>query len=155
MTHQHIADHFRDIGIQVGKSDGEHEQAMIPLVQDGVVFRQMFEYPVADFEAEVGFFISVFGLQMIALDSGYALFQHPDAGYCFSFRKDASMPLPDSIGLKLLFMTTDISLADAHMEQTRLVPDRQIRPGSPVQQVIHFSSPNGVAIEIWQMPTDG
>lgn len=150
---QHLQ-HFRDAGAKAISKDGKHGHTQIQLQQKDVVFQQMFEYPVSDFEAEVGFYISVFGLPAIAMTDDYALFKHQENGYCISFRKDDSMPQPSTIGLKLLFMTTDIPGADVHLDQTGLVPDRDIRKGSPVQDVIHFSTPSGVAVEIWQMPTN-
>lgn len=155
MTDESITQQLRDAGASAIKRDGVHDQTMIPLEQEGVVFRQMFEYPVADFEAEVGFYASVLGLPTIALTGDYALFAHPDGDYCFSFRKDLDLPSPGTIGLKLLFMTSNIDSADTHLEQTGRVHDRETREGSPVQRVIHFSSPAGIAIEIWEDPSPG
>lgn len=145
---------FQRAGINTINREGEHDHDLIPLLQDSVVFQQMFEYPVTDFEAEVGFFVTVLGLSAIALTTEYALFKHPENGYCISFRKDVDSPAPSTIGLKLLFMTTDIPAAHAHLDGTELVPDHEIRKGSPVQDVIYFSTPAGVAVEIWHMPTD-
>lgn len=138
-----------------GRKTIETEQPigkLIPLEQKGTVFRQMFEYPVVDFEAEVGFYSEVFGFQVVALTEDYALFSYPDGAFCLSFRKVANASIE---GLKLLFMTTDIDGADVHLGTTGLVDDRVIRKGSLVQQVIHVSTPAGLAIEIWEMPTDG
>lgn len=125
---------------------------LIPLEQGDVVFRQMFEYPVVDFEAEVGFYSEIFGFPNIAMTEDYALFTHPEGGFCLSFRKVDESKID---GLKLLFMTTDIPASDAHLASTGLVEDRAIRKGSEVQQVIHFTSPAGLAIEIWEEPTEG
>lgn len=132
--------------------DGGISGDLIPLRQDNVVFRQMFEYSVADFEAEVGFYASVFGFPFIAMTEDYALFNHPDGSFCLSFIKADET---HTNGLKLLFMTTDIPGADEHLGSTGLVDDREIRMGSDVQRVIHFSAPSGLAIEIWEMPTEG
>lgn len=121
----------------------------IPLRQDGVVFRQMFEYSVNDFEAEVGFYATVFGFPIIAMTGDYALFSGPNDAFCLSFRKADSNHVE---GLKLLFMTTDIEAADFHLENTGILEDRDIRMGSDVQRVIHFGAPSGLAIEIWEMP---
>ncbi len=135
-----------------GRSIIEHGSGRgpsIPLQQDGVVFRQMFEYSVADFEAEVGFYAAVFGFSVVAMTEDYALFADPHDGFCLSFRKcDTS----HNAGLKLLFMTRDIDAADNHLGSTGLVDDREIRTGSDVQRVIHFAAPSGLAIEIWEMP---
>lgn len=144
-------DQFRAVGKQV--IEGEYSGAsLIPLVFGDVVFRQMFEYPVVDFEAEVGFYAEVFGFPLIAMTEDYALLTYPDGSFCLSFRKADESHIA---GLKLLFMTTDIDGADVHLAEAELVNDRAIRMGSEVQRVIHFSSPAGLAIEIWEMPTEG
>lgn len=141
---------LRESGRQVIES--EHPGGpLIPLEFDTVVFRQMFEYPVTDFEAEVGFYAEVFGFPLIAMTDDYALLTYPNDAFCLSFRKACESQIA---GLKLLFMTTDVDGADAHLAKTGLVEDRAIRMGSDVQRVIHFSAPSGLAIEIWEMPTE-
>lgn len=155
MTEDHILEALRSAGTRAIANDGTHDHNLIPLEQKDVVFKQMFEYPVQDFEAEVGFYATVFGLETIALTDDYALFKHPEHGYCISFRKADDAPALSKTGLKLLFMTADISAADAHLGQTGLLPAREIRQGSPVQEVIYFATPAGVAIEIWEDPSPG
>nr|WP_255622093.1 VOC family protein [Tessaracoccus sp. OS52] len=110
----------------------------------------MFEYAVSDFEAEVGFYAEVFGLDTVALTAGYALFEHPGEGFCLSFRRLPDSPPPATVGLKLLLMTTDLDAAERHLEETELVSERETREGSASQRVIHFESPGGVAVEIWE-----
>ncbi len=153
MTDPRSLDQFREAGAAAIRFDGRHPHAPLRLEQDGVVFRQMFEYPVTDFTAEVGFFTLVFGLQTIALTDHYALFTHPDGAYCLSFRRDEALPSPSVIGLKLLFMTTDIDGTSAQLQRSGVVPDLEIRAGTTVQRVIHVATPAGVAIEIWECPT--
>lgn len=153
MSDGEIIEQLRNAGVSAIVNDGVHRAMPIPLEHEGVIFQQMFEYPVADFEAEVGFYKRVLGFTTLALTSEYALFTHPEHGYCISFRKDVDSPSPATIGLKLLFMTRDIPAADAHLEATELVPVREIRKGSSVQDVIYFSTPAGVAVEIWEFPT--
>jgi hypothetical protein len=152
MTDRNILDTFRAAGATAIRGGARHEHAMLHLAQDGVVFRQMFEYPVTNFSAEVGFFTMVFGLPTLALTDDYALFAHPEGAYCLSFRKDDTLPSPSAIGLKLLFMTTDIEGTKAQLQRSELVPDLAIREGTTVQRVIHFTTPAGVAIEIWECP---
>jgi hypothetical protein len=154
MTHSTARmDELREAGATAIRRHGRHERPMLHLEQDGVVFLQMFEYPVADFELEVGFFVRVFGLPTLALTDGYALFAHPDGAYGLSFRKDATLAPPSTIGLKLLFMTRDVEGARTQLQETGLVPDLAIRRGSPTQRVIHFATPSGVAVEIWEFPS--
>lgn len=141
---------LRKIGRQV--IDSEYTvNTLIPLEFESAVFRQMFEYPVSDFEAEVGFYAEVFGFPLIAMTDDYALLTYPNDAFCLSFRKVDESHVT---GLKLLFMTTDIDGVDTHLANTGLVDDRAIRMGSDVQRVIHFSAPSGLAIEIWEMPAD-
>lgn len=147
-----VINQLRAAGVQAIASE-QATGAQIPLEQDGVVFQQMFEYPVRSFPEEVGFYAEVLGFTPIALTNDYALFTHPRHHYCLSFRLDASAPDPSTIGLKLLFMTRNIPAADAHLEQTGLIPSRTIFKGSPVQDVISFETPSGVAVEIWEDPT--
>lgn len=124
----------------------------LPLEQQGVVFRQMFEYSVADFETEVGFYSTVFGFSIIAMTEDYALFSDVNDGFCLSFRKSGATFVE---GLKLLFMTRDIDAAEAHLGQTGYLDNRYIKMGSDIQRVIHYNAPSGLAIEIWEMPSDG
>lgn len=146
-----VLETLRDAGARTITS--EHATgSLIPLDQDGVVFRHMFEYGVADFEAEVGFYSQAFGFSPVAITHDYALFTHPDGSFCVSFRKDTENR---TVGLKLLFMTADIDAAEAHLAGTGLVEDREIRNGSPVQRVIYFAAPSGLAIEIWEDPAPG
>jgi predicted enzyme related to lactoylglutathione lyase len=153
MTDRNILDTFRAAGATAIRGGARNELVMLRMEQDGVVFRQMFEYPVTDFSAEVGFFTLVFGLSTLALTDEYALFAHPDGAYCLSFRKDDTLPSPSVIGLKLLFMTTDIDGTNAQLQRSGFVPDLAIREGTPVQRVIHFTTPAGVVIEIWECPS--
>ena len=153
MADDQIRELLRQTGQTAITNDGKHDQDLIPLEQENVVFRQMFEYQVEDFEAELGFYVSVLGLANIALTDEYALFKHPEHEYCISFRKNTSNVTAANTGLKLLFMTTNIPTAVAHLELSGLVPECEIRKGSPVQDVIHFATPAGVAVEIWEDPT--
>lgn len=146
------ADQLRIAGLKAIDTEAATGE-LIPLEQNGVVFQQMFEYTVRDFPEEVGFYAEVLGLTPVALTNDYALFTHPEHRYCMSFRLDESAPDQSTTGLKLLFMTGNIPTANAHLEQTGLVPDRTISKGSPVQDVISFSTPNGVAVEIWEDPS--
>lgn len=145
-------DQLRNAGLQAIETEAATGR-LIPLEQNGVVFQQMFEYTVRDFPKEVGFYAEVLGFTPIALTNDYALFTHPQHSYCMSFRLDESAADQSTTGLKLLFMTVNIPTADAHLEQSGLVPDRTIFKGSPVQDVISFSTPSGVAVEIWEDPS--
>ncbi|MGB3329451.1 MAG: hypothetical protein WBA46_10885 [Thermomicrobiales bacterium] len=140
---------FRTIG-DAAMAGERREAAAIPLALDGVVFRQMFEYPVADFASEAGFFLDVFGFGTIALSEDYALFTDAENAFFLSFRKvDAPQPLD---ALKLLFMTNDLDAAMRHLAGTRIGTSVRIGEGSPSQRVAYLATPAGLPVEIWEDP---
>ena len=151
MTDQRLIDHFRKSGVETIATERVTGQ-LIPLAQDGVVFRQMFEFAVADFEVEVGFYSAVFGFPFIALTNDYALFTTPGNDFHVSFRLATDGDATVMRGLKLLFMTADLNAAESHLRGTGLVDDLHVKAGSPVQQVLHLSTPVGLPIEIWEFP---
>ncbi len=151
MTDTQAIERFRKSGIETIATE-EVTGRLIPLSQDGVVFRQMFEYAVSDFEVEVGFYSAVFGFPFIALTNDYALFTTPGNDFHVSFRLADDGGHTSMTGLKLLFMTSKLNAAEAHLRGTGLVDDLQVKAGSSVQQVLHLSTPAGLPIEIWEFP---
>ena len=144
---------FRERGAST-IATGEPTGAPIPLDQAGVVFRQMFEYAVVDFEAEVGFFSEDFGFDAIAMTPDYVLFTPPTGDFHFSIRlADDQHRVSSFDGFKLLYMTADFDAAEAHVRESGLVRDAEVRKGSPVQRVLHLSTPAGLPIELWEDPT--
>lgn len=144
-------DTYRAIGGRAIKEGGA-EVSPLPWNFTNTVFRCAWEYPVADFEAEVGFYLHALGFSTLALDHEYALFTTPDNDLTFACRRreDGNS---DYRGHILCFMTRDIqSLAEsleARLEQglvTRVA-------GSPVQTVLRIESPAGLQIDIWEFPT--
>ncbi len=144
---------FKDRG-QKTISTEQATGALIPLDLDGVVFRQMFEYAVIDYEIEVGFFSEIFGFSVIAMTQDYALFTTPAGDFHFSLRAAGKHDTASRFdGLKLLFMTADFASAEAHIHASGLIEDAEVRNGSPSQRVLYFTSPAGLPIEIWEDPT--
>lgn len=128
--------------------------SLIPLDLDGVVFRQMFEYAVDEYETEVGFYSEVFGFSVIAMTSDYALYTTPANEFHFSIRAaDEHHAASKFDGLKLLFMTADFATAEAHIRGSGLIKDAEVREGSPSQRVLYMTSPAGLSIEIWEDPS--
>ena len=124
----------------------------LPWNLDGTVFRCAWEYPVRDFEAEVGFYIDVLGFTRIALDDEYALFTTADEDFTFACRRHADAS-PDYSGHILCLMTKDIELIADALE-ARLGDGSVTRvAGSPVQTVLRITSPAGLQIDIWEMPS--
>jgi catechol 2,3-dioxygenase-like lactoylglutathione lyase family enzyme len=124
----------------------------LPWNFDGTVFRCAWEYPVRDFEAEVGFYIDVLGFTTIALDDEYALFTTADEDFTFACRRHPEAS-PDYSGHILCLMTKGIELISEAFE-ARMGDGNVARvAGSPVQAVLRVASPAGLQIDIWEMPS--
>lgn len=141
---------LRTIGKQAIAAGGT-ESNPLPWKFEGTVFQCAWEYPVRDFEAEVGFFVDALGFRTIALDDGYALFTTPQEDLTFACRRCPGANV-DYLGHILCFMTRDID-AFADVLASRIGPDAITRvSGSPVQTVLRICSPAGLQVDIWEMP---
>ena len=133
-------------------ADGEPVSNPLPWNFDGTVFRCAWEYPVSDFETEVGFYLDVLGLTTIALDGQYALFTTPDEDVTFACRRRPDARV-DYSGHILCLMTKDIETFASALE-TRAGKGAVTRiAGSPVQTVLRIASPAGLQIDIWEHPS--
>jgi predicted enzyme related to lactoylglutathione lyase len=131
---------------------GSAASTPLPWNFNDTVFRCAWEYPVADFEAEVGFYLEALGFTTIALDGEYALFTMPEGDLTFACRRHAGAT-PDYAGHVLCFMTKDIKEFAGALE-ARVGKDAVTRiAGSPVQTVLRISSPAGLQIDIWELPS--
>jgi hypothetical protein len=147
----HSIERFTTIGKDAIARE-EESTSPLPWNFTDTVFRCAWEYPVADFEAEVGFYLDVLGFTTIALDNEYALFTSPAADLTFACRRH-DQARHDYTGHILCFMTKDIeSLAGALAAR---IPENAFTrlAGSPVQTVIRITSPAGLQIDIWEDPT--
>lgn len=141
---------LRTIGKQAIAAGGT-ESNPLPWKFEGTVFQCAWEYPVAGFEAEVGFYLDALGFTTIALDHDYALFTTPEEDFTFACRRHHG-PNHDLTGHVLCFMTNNVeTLAEALV---RKVPEGAVtrRDGSPVQTVLGLQSPAGLQIDIWEDP---
>lgn len=118
----------------------------------GTVFRCAWEYPVSDFEAEVGFHVDVLGFETIALNEEYALFTTRDRDLTFACRRHDLAH--DLTGHTLCFMTRAIATFERALRER--LPDGAVgrRSGSSVQSVLELRSPAGLLIEVWEYPDD-
>ena len=66
---------------------GSAASTSLPWNFNDTVFRCAWEYPVADFEAEVGFYLEALGFTTIALDGEYALFTTLEGDLTFACRR--------------------------------------------------------------------
>lgn len=131
---------------------GSLESTPLPWTFEGTVFRCAWEYPVRDFEAEVGFYLDILGFSTIALDDEYALFTTPERDLTFACRRHETHEGAGYPGHTLCFMTRDIETLAASLE-ARVGPEAVTRlAGSPVQTVLRIASPAGLQIDIWEFP---
>ena len=144
-----VVEQWRAIGSQAIRNGSAHATPLPWSFQD-TVFRCAWEYPVADFESEVGFYIDTIGLTTIVLDDSYALFTTPDANLTFACRRSADRH--ELSGHVLCFMTKEIEVF-AQALAARL-PDGAVtrRMGPSVQPVLGIRSPAGLQINIWEDP---
>lgn len=118
----------------------------------GNSWKQCIEYKVADFPAEVGFFIDILGFPVNAFDPDYAMFTSPNGDFFFSVvptREDEN-PTPRG-AIRLQFMVQDIIETANELERrgvkflqmpARVADNSAFLIGS-------FLTPNGIGIELW------
>lgn len=145
-----MTDNWRAAGAHA-IAEPEADRTPLPWNFRDTVFRCAWEYSVADFETEVGFWIEAMGFSTIALDDEYALFTTPDRDFTFACRRGRSQP--DLSGHILCFMTRDIGPFGTALE--RRLPDVSLtrRAGSPVQTVLGLRTPAGLQVDIWEDPS--
>jgi catechol 2,3-dioxygenase-like lactoylglutathione lyase family enzyme len=118
----------------------------------GKSWKQCIEYKVADFPAEVGFFIDVLGFPVNAFDPDYAMFTSPDGDFYFSVvpvENKAEVTSPDSI--RLQFMVERIMDTAVELERRGVKFDQWPGFASASSSLIigSFRTPNGISIELW------
>jgi hypothetical protein len=118
----------------------------------GKSWKQSFEYRVADFPAEVGFFTDLLGFPVKAIGPDYAMFTSPDESFHFS----VSPSLPDGQstppeGVSMQFMVSNIIETTDELESRGVVFERAPSPvesGSSLYSG-YFRTPNGICIDLW------
>jgi catechol 2,3-dioxygenase-like lactoylglutathione lyase family enzyme len=120
----------------------------------GTRWKQNVEYKVDDFAAEVGFFIDVLGLPVIAFDANYAMFTSPDEDFTFSvvpaYAGEPGTP-PDAI--RIQFMVADILKTTGELQRRGIQFEQMPEPISPgsALYISSFSTPHGISIDLWGM----
>jgi hypothetical protein len=122
----------------------------------GDCWKQCIEYKVADFAAEVGFYIDILGMPPNALSEDYAMVMSPDGAFYLSFSlgKEAESPTPPE-AISIQFMLKDILKAAEELESRGIVFDEKPQPygeGSPLYRCI-FRTPNSIPVHLWGMVT--
>lgn len=118
----------------------------------GSSWKQCIEYKVADFPAEVGFFIDILGFPVNAFDPDYAMFTSPNGDFYFSVVPAREDENPTPLGaIRLQFMVQDI-IETAIELQRRGVKFTQM-PARVADNsaflIGSFHTPNGIGIELW------
>lgn len=118
----------------------------------GSSWKQCIEYKVADFPAEVGFFIDILGFPVNAFDPDYAMFTSPNGDFYFSVVPAREGENPTPLGaIRLQFMVQDI-IETAIELQRRGVKFTQM-PARVADNsaflIGSFHTPNGIGIELW------
>lgn len=144
-------DQLRTVGRRA-IAQGNRPRSPLPWDFSDTVFRCAWEYPVSDFDAEVGFYLHVLGFDTIALDHEYALFTTQDRELTFACRRIEDLPDRGLSGHILCFMTRGIDALEAALQE-RIGANAITRlAGSPVQTVLRITSPAGLQIDIWEFP---
>jgi catechol 2,3-dioxygenase-like lactoylglutathione lyase family enzyme len=122
----------------------------------GSSWKQCIEYKVADFPAEVGFFIDVLGFPVNAFDPDYAMFTSPSSDFYFSVvpARENESPTPRG-AIRLQFMVQDIIETALELERRGVKFDQMpARVADNSSFLIGcFQTPNGIGIEMWGFDT--
>lgn len=122
----------------------------------GSSWKQCIEYKVADFPAEVGFFIDVLGFPVNAFDPDYAMFTSPSSDFYFSVVpvRENESPTPRG-AIRLQFMVQDIIETALELERRGVKFDQMpARVADNSSFLIGcFQTPNGIGIEMWGFDT--
>lgn len=142
---------------QRAHTPADWQRLWLPPAQDfpfkwGEPWKQCMEYKVDDFAAEVGFYVDVLGLSVIALDPDYAMFTSPGGDFYFgvvpAISGGESTP-PEAI--RLQFMVADI-LATAEVLENRGIKFEATPAPCQEGSQLHigfFRSPHGIPIDLW------
>ena len=123
----------------------------------GQSWKQCIEYKVADFPAEVGFFIDILGFPVNAFDPDYAMFTSPGGEFFFSVvpAQDDEESTP-SEAIRLQFMVAKIIETAVELERRGVVFEHWPAPAgenSPLW-IGSFRTPHGIGIDLWGIDED-
>lgn len=122
----------------------------------GNAWKQCIEYKVADFPAEVGFFIDILGFPVNAFDPDYAMFTSPGGDFYFSVVPTRDGELPTPLGaIRLQFMVQHIVETAIELERRGVKFDQMpARVADNSSFLIgSFQTPNGIGVELWGFDT--
>jgi len=123
----------------------------------GQSWKQCVEYRVADFAAEVGFFIDILGFPVNAFDPDYAMFTSPNGEFFFSVvpaQADEESTPPDAI--RLQFMVVKIIETAVELQRRGVVFEQWPAPAGENSPLLigSFRTPHGIGIDLWGIDAD-
>jgi len=115
-------------------------------------WKQCVEYKVADFPAEVGFFIDILGFPVNAFDPDYAMFTSPNGEFYFSVvpvLELGEVTPPDAI--RMQFMVDHILETAVELEKRGVKFEQWPTLSSQESPLLigSFRTPNGIGIDLW------
>lgn len=118
----------------------------------GKSWKQCVEYKVADFPAEVGFFIDILGFPVNAFDPDYAMFTSPNGEFYLSvvpILDSEEVTAPDAI--RLQFMVEHILETAVELERRGVKFEQWPTQSSGNSSLLigSFRTPNGIGIDLW------
>jgi hypothetical protein len=118
----------------------------------GNSWKQCVEYKVADFPAEVGFFIDILGFPVNAFDPDYAMFTSPNGEFYFSVvpvLESEEVTAPNAI--RMQFMVEHILETAVELERRGVKFDQWPTQSSENSSLLigSFRTPNGIGIDLW------
>ena len=118
----------------------------------GSCWKQCIEYKVADFPAEVGFFIDILGFPVNAFDPDYAMFTSPSGDFFFSVvpTREGETPTPRG-AIRLQFMVQNIVDTAVELERRGVKFDQMPArvADNSVFLIGTFHTPHGIRIDLW------
>jgi hypothetical protein len=114
-------------------------------------WKQCLEYHVDDFAAEVGFWIDILGLQVIAFSPDYVQFNSPGGEFTFAVSSTFDdQPSTPPWSLRIQFYVQNLSRTVQELESRSISFDRLPmlqHPDSPLYSAT-FSTPHGIPIDL-------
>jgi catechol 2,3-dioxygenase-like lactoylglutathione lyase family enzyme len=117
----------------------------------GAFWKQCVEYRVADYAAEVGFYIDILGLPVNAFNEYTAMFTGPDHEFYFAVTPtfEGQQPTPPD-ALRLQFFVRDIFDVAEELEHRGIAFEQPPQPVSEGSNyfVGYFRTPHGICIDL-------
>ena len=112
-------------------------------------------YRVADYAAELGFFVDGLGFALNALGPDFCMFAAPDRSWFFCIVPATDeVPATPADAIHLGFMLADVAASAAEIERRGIAFTEPVAPwGDPPGPMLTgaLHTPNGIRVELWGM----